>query len=443
MPPRLVMPPAYARGTPSLPPPTPDALSRAGLRRGCPRSLPRFLVFPPRPVTASAYAHAAPGHPPPTRAWRAPAGGRSLRLHRRRATARRRFRLRSLYATPCHGSCLPTAARSAPRLRFSGVPPTASPGRCAAVWRVLRATRSENATPLLRFQVAAPLHSELAVNVPASGFASSPLRGAVHGSRAYGAANSLFRSALPPRRFKRPDATPAIARFASVGGSCARRCAGPFGGRPAAFGVVALRDPRRIGRGRQRSQITAGACRAVRELALKMRWLSAPAYGLRRTASRTGAGSLALRVRRQGSVSAFALRRPVVSSVAPRPPARAWCSASSSRRRRRAAAAECATPTPSCSAYGGPAAQNATRCRAALRFCGVRPTASPERSPLRGSLSTRRAAPAMLFPPARFSPLHPPFRASPLQKRNPAGGQTFLGGNSTAAFTARPRLGAF
>jgi len=39
--------------------------------------------------------------------------------------------------------------------------------------------------------------------------------------------------------------------------------------------------------------------------------------------------------------------------------------------------------------------QNATRCRAALRFCGVRPTASPERS-LR-SLSTRRAAPAMLF----------------------------------------------
>jgi hypothetical protein len=50
---------------------------------------------------------------------------------------------------------------------------------------------------------------------------------------------------------------------------------------------------------------------------------------------------------------------------------------------------------------------------------------------------TRRAAPAMLFPPARFSPLHPPFRASPLQARNPAGGQTFLGGNSTAAFTAR------
>lgn len=50
---------------------------------------------------------------------------------------------------------------------------------------------------------------------------------------------------------------------------------------------------------------------------------------------------------------------------------------------------------------------------------------------------TRRAAPAMLFPPARFSPLHPPFRASPLQTRNPAGGQTFLGGNSTAAFTAR------
>lgn len=81
------------------------------------------------------------------------------------------------------------------------------------------------------------------------------------------------------------------------------------------------------------------------------------------------------------------------------------------------------------------APQNATRCRAALRFCGVRPTASPERS-LR-SLSTRRAAPAMLFPPARFSPLHPPFRASPLQARNPAGGQTLLGGNSTAAFTAR------
>ncbi len=50
---------------------------------------------------------------------------------------------------------------------------------------------------------------------------------------------------------------------------------------------------------------------------------------------------------------------------------------------------------------------------------------------------TRRAAPAMLFPPARFSPLHPPFRASPLQARNPAGGKTFLGGNSTAAFTAR------
>ena len=50
---------------------------------------------------------------------------------------------------------------------------------------------------------------------------------------------------------------------------------------------------------------------------------------------------------------------------------------------------------------------------------------------------TRRAAPAMLFPPARFSPLRPPFRASPLQARNPAGGQTFLGGNSTAAFTAR------
>lgn len=60
-----------------------------------------------------------------------------------------------------------------------------------------------------------------------------------------------------------------------------------------------------------------------------------------------------------------------------------------------------------------------------------------ERSPQGGSLYTRRAAPAMLFPPARFSPLHPPFRASPLQARNPAGGQTFLGGNSTAAFTAR------
>jgi hypothetical protein len=95
----------------------------------------------------------------------------------------------------CHASCLPPAARSAPgpplqqcaafgvtstlRSRASCSPPQAAPKtphRCSAF-------------------TDAPLHSELSVNVPAPGFAGSPLRGAVHGSRACGAANSLFRSA--------------------------------------------------------------------------------------------------------------------------------------------------------------------------------------------------------------------------------------------------------
>ena len=67
------MPPAYARGTPSLPPPTPDALARDGLRRGCPRSL---------------------RGPAPLRA--------------------------------CHASCLPTAARCAPIAPFHRPSPLAA-----------------------------------------------------------------------------------------------------------------------------------------------------------------------------------------------------------------------------------------------------------------------------------------------------------------------------
>ena len=57
--------------------------------------------------------------------------------------------------------------------------------------------------------------------------------------------------------------------------------------------------------------------------------------------------------------------------------------------------------------------QNATRCRAALRFCGVRPTASPERS-LR-SLLTRRAALGNAVSPFSFPPLETPFPDSPFQ----------------------------
>lgn len=63
---------------------------------------------------------------------------------------------------------------------------------------------------------------------------------------------------------------------------------------------------------------------------------------------------------------------------------------------------------------------------------------------------TRRAAPAMLFPPARFSPLHPPFRASPLQKEsgrgaNLPGGQQhggLYGAASVGAGTPAPRPAA-
>ena len=60
-----------------------------------------------------------------------------------------------------------------------------------------------------------------------------------------------------------------------------------------------------------------------------------------------------------------------------------------------------------------------------------------ERSPQGGSLHTRRAAPAMLFPPARFPPLHPPFRASPLHPRNPAGGGNLPGGQQHGGLSAR------
>jgi hypothetical protein len=47
------------------------------------------------------------------------------------------------------------------------------------------------------------------------------------------------------------------------------------------------------------------------------------------------------------------------------------------------------------------------------------------------------------FPPPGFPPCTPLSGRPPFNARNPAGGKTFLGGNSTAAFTARPRLEAF
>ena len=42
------------------------------------------------------------------------------------------------------------------------------------------------------------------------------------------------------------------------------------------------------------------------------------------------------------------------------------------------------------------------------------------------------------FPPPWFPPWNPPSEASPLQTRNPPGGEPILGGHSTAAFPARP-----
>jgi hypothetical protein len=93
-------------------------------------------------------------------------------------------------------------ARCAPVPPLSGVPPPASPplrsrASCSPPQAAPKTPHRCSAIP------DAPFHSELSVNVPASGFADSPLRGAVHGyTPPGGGANSLSHSAgcAPPGR---------------------------------------------------------------------------------------------------------------------------------------------------------------------------------------------------------------------------------------------------
>jgi hypothetical protein len=205
---RLVTPPASARGAPSLPwsvippfsaplpfPPTP---LRAPWERGAPHSaLPRATAAQPPEIPPSAHrvpsalsvacADASPTSP--RSAWRPPSQP-SLHALRPKDTEERGLQepvaaLRSSVAPlrnrhfkaashhhapraayggpaglhtlrPRHGSCLPYGPH-APRqaLRFSGVPPLASPQRCAAVRRVLRRKR------LRKRRTAAPLSQTL------------------------------------------------------------------------------------------------------------------------------------------------------------------------------------------------------------------------------------------------------------------------------------------
>ena len=99
----------------------------------------------------------------------------------------------ALDATRCHADCFGRPI-GAPALRFSGVPPTASPRRsCRAARSPRRALRKRGtATALYRRSVA-----QRVVRVRhRSGFADSPLRGAVPGfTPPGGGANSLFHSA--------------------------------------------------------------------------------------------------------------------------------------------------------------------------------------------------------------------------------------------------------
>jgi len=169
-----------------------------------------------------------------------------------------------------------------------GVPPrAAAPPRCAAVQRVLRATRSENAAPLLA-QTYAPFRSELSVNGPRR---DSHAHHSADRSRCpRNGANSLLNSA-GMRRFKRPDrparesATVTLPRpprrlrrrvAARSTPNRSRVPAQPYHGRPA------LSMPKGSRTRRPRN-------------GFEERWLSAFGHGPQPPRSRTSVGSLALR----------------------------------------------------------------------------------------------------------------------------------------------------